>query len=158
VGLWILAGVVATLMLVVVLVALAAERTEERPPRPAPPRWHLPTPEELAAPGFPLAVHGYDPDHVDAWVEGVRRAQAELLAALGPDAVAELRGRLAGDPRSAPTDDAPLHDAPTGELPTDTSAADAGTDVPGGASARHVGGGSDAGDTARPSAEPGAGG
>lgn len=93
-GLWILAAVVAVLMLGVVVVALLHGRVDEAE-RPAVPEWSLPSPRDLADPRFPLAWQGYDPDHVDAWVEGVRRAQEELWSVLGPSGVAELQERLA---------------------------------------------------------------
>lgn len=90
---WILAAIVGGLMLAVVVVALLASREDEQV-RPVVPTWSFPRPSELRDPGFPFAWQGYDPDHVDAWIEGVRRAQEELYAALGPSGVAELQATL----------------------------------------------------------------
>lgn len=106
-GLWILATVVALLMLGVVVVALLYGRPDELV-RPTVPDWTLPSPRDLAEPRFPLAWRGYDPDHVDAWVEGVRRARAELWAVLGPDGVAELQERLAAARTTGPVDGGPV--------------------------------------------------
>lgn len=91
---WVLAGVMSALGLAATLVALyAGGRVQARGPRP--PEWLLPSPVDVRRARFPLALQGYDPAHVDAYLDALATAYEELYFAAGPLAVARARERLA---------------------------------------------------------------
>lgn len=96
--------------LVVVIVALARD---EPPVRRAPPT--LATPARL---DFPLASPGYDPAAVEAYLEAVARALADLLSVAPPEIVERARrlGLLEPDAATAGEESVqpPLDDAGPG--------------------------------------------
>lgn len=92
--LWVVAGVLSVLGLLATLVALlAGDRAARRGPRP--PDWLLPSPLDVRAARFPLAWQGYDPAHVDLYLDALATAYEELYFAAGPVAIARARERLA---------------------------------------------------------------
>jgi hypothetical protein len=78
-----LVAVLASLVgLVVVLVALAHDEPLARPTPDTPPTPHA---------GFPLTWPGYDPVAVEAYLDALARALAELLAGAPPEVVAHAQ-------------------------------------------------------------------
>ncbi|MBW3662086.1 MAG: DivIVA domain-containing protein [Actinobacteria bacterium] len=65
--------------------------TRREPQRPG---WLVPTPGEIRAVRFPLALQGYDPDHVDVTFSALADAYEELYVAAGPAAIARAQERL----------------------------------------------------------------
>lgn len=90
---WILVGVASVAGYVVVMLALLlGGRSELRVP--SEPAWLIPSPVEVRKTQFPLAFRGYDPVHVDIYVDALAAAYEELYAAAGPEAVENARARL----------------------------------------------------------------
>ena len=81
--------------LVAVVVALARDRPLDLP-APSGPDWEgLPAPDDVTRVGFPLAVPGYDPAHVEAHLDAVRRAYEDVLDVLPPQVLERARFRAA---------------------------------------------------------------
>ena len=89
-------AVVASLVgLLAVVVALAKDRPLDALP-PAGPAWDtLPSPDDVTRVTFPLAVPGYDPVHVEAHLDAVRRAYEDVLDVLPADVLERARFRSA---------------------------------------------------------------
>ena len=89
-------AVVAGLVgLVAVVVALARDRPLDLPP-PTGPDWDsLPAPDDVTRVSFPLTVPGYDPAHVEAHLDAVRRAYEDVLDVLPPQVLERARFRAA---------------------------------------------------------------
>lgn len=96
------AVVVCLLGLGVVLTAVYRERPLPPPPAPSVDWEPLPTIAEVSRTDFPLAFPGYDPATVEAHLDALRRAYADLLAVAPPEVVHRARRRAAirtgGDP------------------------------------------------------------
>lgn len=91
---WVVIGVASVAAYVVVLLAmLGGGRSEARVPTEPP--WLIPSPVEVRKTQFPVAFRGYDPVHVDVYVDALAAAYEELYAAAGPEAVENARARLA---------------------------------------------------------------
>ena len=95
---WIVAGGVAVLALLVVVLAVALDPVPRRP-RPELPWTGLPAPHELRDATFPLRFRGYDPETVDTWVVATAEAFGVLSEEAGPDAVSRARARLGAGTR-----------------------------------------------------------
>ncbi len=91
---WAIAGALCAVGLVVTLVALFADdRTRRRGPEQ--PEWVLPAPVDVRQARFPLVWQGYDPTHVDLYLEALVNAYEELYVEAGPEVVARAREQLA---------------------------------------------------------------
>lgn len=91
---WVFAGVLSAVGLAATLLALySGGRVQVRGPRP--PDWLLPSPVDLRRARFPFALRGYDPAHVDTYLDALATAYEELYFAAGPMAVVRARERLA---------------------------------------------------------------
>ena len=88
-------AVVASLVgLVTVLVALARDRPLEAV-EPAGPDWtSLPAPDEVTRVAFPLAFPGYDPAHVEAHLDAIRRAYEDVLEVVPTEVLERARFRF----------------------------------------------------------------
>ena len=91
---------------------------------PVPPTWLLPSPVDVRHERFPLVWQGYDPAHVDVFVDALAAAYEELYFASGPTVVARARARLearlgviSGEPHEGPRLDPVLEERPAVELP-----------------------------------------
>lgn len=89
-------AVIASLVgLLTVLIALAKDRPLDVV-APGDPAWDtLPSPDDITRVELPLAFPGYDPAHVDAHLEAVRRAYDDVLAVLSPELRERARFRAA---------------------------------------------------------------
>lgn len=80
------AAVLALIALAIVLVALVRDRGAVGPPAVRAPTFDgLPAPSDLAGIELPAAMTGYDPAAVEALLDEVRGAYAELWSAAGAD-------------------------------------------------------------------------
>lgn len=91
---WAIAGVIVFAGLVATLVALfTGGHSEVRGPRE--PDWLVPSPVDVRRARFPISWRGYDPAHVDVYLDALAAAYEELYFAAGPSAAARARERLA---------------------------------------------------------------
>lgn len=91
---WLIATALALAGLVVTLIALfAGGHGRARGPRE--PDWLIPQPVEIRRARFPLAWRGYDPAHVDVYLDALAAAYEELYFTAGPSTVARAQERLA---------------------------------------------------------------
>ena len=91
---WAIATVIVLAGLAATLVALfSGGFSQARGPRE--PDWLVPSPVEVRRARFPISWRGYDPGHVDVYLDALAAAYEELYFAAGPSAAARARERLA---------------------------------------------------------------
>lgn len=113
---WLIASVLAVAGLVVTLYALYTQSRSGRRRGPQEPDWLVPSPVEVRRARFPLAWRGYDPAHVDVYIDALAAAYEELYFSAGPAVAAKARERLAlrlGHTTSAPP--GPATEEPDGD-------------------------------------------
>lgn len=94
---WVVVGVAAVVGVCATTAALFAGGHLRRP-RVAQPEWTLPAPVDLRAARFPLAWRGYDPAHVDVYLDAVSAAYEALYVAARPAARSQAEERLVARP------------------------------------------------------------
>lgn len=92
---WLVASALAVTGLVVTLYALFTQGRSGPRRGPEEPDWLVPSPVEVRRARFPLAWRGYDPAHVDVYIDALAAAYEELYSTAGPTVVARARERLA---------------------------------------------------------------
>lgn len=91
---WAIATIIVLAGLAATLVALfTGGFSQARGPRE--PDWLVPSPVEVRRARFPVSWRGYDPGHVDVYLDALAAAYEELYFAAGPTAAARARERLA---------------------------------------------------------------
>lgn len=91
---WAIATVIVLAGLAATLVALfTGGSSQARGPRE--PDWLVPSPVDVRRARFPISWRGYDPAHVDVYLDALAAAYEELYFAAGPTAAARARERLA---------------------------------------------------------------
>ena len=91
---WVIVTLACAVGLVATGYALFAGGRAARPGPPTP-AWLVPTPTEVRHARFPLGFQGYEPAHVDVFVDALTAAYEELYFAAGPSTVQRARARLA---------------------------------------------------------------
>lgn len=92
---WLIASALAVAGLILALYALFTQERSGRRRGPREPDWLIPSPVEVRRARFPLAWRGYDPAHVDVYIDALAAAYEELYSTAGPTVAARARQRLA---------------------------------------------------------------